>query len=172
MENSGDFWTVFIYFGRILFSYLLPPLITVQTQQFVRTLWSWASWETILITILYGGPVHCTIYSIFASPDPFFTLYFALNFGRLNFVDWLLVRFSEWEVLADRRMDGNRVSVFTLCLFPAETQTNSGCSSRTQDCSYSNAVLSYSSLGLLSPLPWYLWYQVALLLIWHFIISC
>lgn len=38
MEMAGGFWTAFMYFCPILFSYLLPPLITVQVQQMCKDL--------------------------------------------------------------------------------------------------------------------------------------
>lgn len=79
MEMAGGFWTAFMYFGPILFSYLLPPLITVQVQL------SRDSWETVLIAILNGGfcPVYYRFY-IFLSRSVLHT-FLCSKFWEANF---------------------------------------------------------------------------------------
>ena len=72
--------------------------------------------------------VRYTVRSMFSSPDPFSTLYFALNSERLTFMNWLLAGFSEWQSLALRRGEGNKVSAFISLPSPCWPHTDSSCS--------------------------------------------
>lgn len=78
---------------------------------------------------------------------------FAQNSGRLTFMDWSLVAFSEWEALADRGIVEETKLVYLYpCLVPAESQADSGYRIPVPKLSCNTAVLSYRSLCLLPPL--------------------
>lgn len=63
-----------MYFGPILFSSLLPPLMTVQTQQVLQGPDKGESPGNYSNGYSLWRPVQCAVCSICASPDPASTL--------------------------------------------------------------------------------------------------
>ena len=110
---------------------------------------------------------------MFSSPDPFSTLYFALNSERLTFMNWLLAGFSEWQSLAVRSGEGNKVSAFISLPSPCWPHTDSSCSISVPKAQVQYCYFLYSSPGLLPHSSWYLGVSdgfVANLVLYHLLL--